>query len=84
MFIWRNKLLMTGSAFQHLFTGFGLSSFHEHGMKLSAFWTVFKMELVHLPVGLDKITDDLRNTIFLISTELIGDVRKKIVGFIVD
>lgn len=37
------KPLMTGRAFQHLFTGFGLSSFHEHGMKL-----------VHLPVGLDK------------------------------
>ena len=75
------KPLMTGRAFQHLFTGFGLSSFHEHGMKLSAFWTVFKMELVHLPVGLDKITDHLRNTIFLVSTELIGDARKKIVGF---
>lgn len=64
---------------QHLFT-----SFYEHGMKLSAFWTVFKMELVHLPVGLDKITDHLRNTIFLVSTELIGDAKKKIVGFKVD
>ena len=53
-------------------------------MKLSAFWTVFKMELVHLSVGLDKVTDHLRNTIFLVSTELIGDARKKIVGFIVD
>ena len=53
-------------------------------MKLSAFWTVFKMELVHLPVGLDKITDHERNTIFLVSTELIGDVRKKIVRFKVD
>ena len=73
MFIWRNKLLMTGSAFQHLFTGFGLSSFHEHGMKL-----------VHLPVGFDKVTDHERNTIFLVSTELIGDVRKKIVRFKVD
>ena len=81
MFIWRNKLLMTGSAFQHLFSSFGLSSFHEHGMKLSAFWTVFKMELVHLPVGLDKITDHERNTIFLVRIELIGDVRKKIVRF---
>ena len=78
------KPLMTGRAFQHLFTSFGLSSFHEHGMKLSAFWTVFKMKLVHLPVGLDKVTDHLRNTIFLVSTELIGDVRKKIVGFKVD
>ena len=75
------KPLMTGRAFQHLFTSFGLSSFYEHGMRLSAFWTVFKMELVHLPVGLDKITDHLRNTIFLVSTELIGDARKKIVGF---
>lgn len=78
------KPLMTGRAFQHLFTSFGLSSFHEHGMKLSAFWTVFKMKLVHLSVGLDKITDHLRNTIFLLSTELIGDARKKIVGFKVD
>ena len=75
---------MTGSAFQHLFSSFGLSSFHEHGMKLSAIWTVFKMELVHLPVGLDKVTDHERNTIFLVSTELIGDVRKKIVRFKVD
>lgn len=63
---------------------FGLSGFHEHGMKLSAFWTVFKMEVVHLPVGLDKITDHLRDTIFLVSTELIRDARKKIVRFIVD
>ena len=53
-------------------------------MKLSAIWTVFKMELVHLPVGLDKVTDHERNTIFLVSTELIGDVRKKIVRFKVD
>lgn len=48
------KPLMTGRAFQHLSTSFGLSSFYEHGMKLSAFWTVFKMELLHLFVGLDK------------------------------
>ena len=41
-------------------------------------------ETVHLPVGLDKVTDHQRNTIFLVSTELIGDARKKIVGFIVD
>ena len=43
-----------------------------------------RMKLVHLPVGLDKVTDHERNMIFLVSTELIRDARKKIVGFIVD